>query len=452
MRSSDQDSNRGRASDSILRLTRRNLLRGMAGTAGFLALGASRLDALQDNLPALPNPASSGLEHIVVVMMENRSFDHFLGWLPGADGKQAGLTYQDQLGVSHATHSLAPDYQGCAHPDPDHSYTGGRVEYDNGECDGWLRAGQNDDYAIGYYAQQDLSFLGQQAPQWTAFDRYFAAIMAETFPNRIYQHAAQTDRLDNSTTISTLPTIWDRLAKAGVSGRYYFNDVPVLALWGNKYISISRPFTSFLIDCITGNLPQVAFVDPRFIDENSGTSADDHPHADIRNGEAFLDVIYKAVTLSPGWRNTALVINYDEWGGFFDHVPPPIREPIPKADRHLGSDGRLGFRVPSLLISPWSQRRRVFSGGPYDHTSVLKLIEWRWDLKPLTVRDETANNLGEVLDFGARNLRAPQFLVPLGPFGAPCPPTPPAAPLAPLTAGDHWTALRESARSSGWPV
>jgi phospholipase C len=83
-------------------------------------------------------------------MMENRSFDHFLGWLPNANGKQAGLTYVDSAGVSHATHSLSGDYTGCPHPDPDHSYEGARVEYDNGLMDGFLRASSNDVYSIGY--------------------------------------------------------------------------------------------------------------------------------------------------------------------------------------------------------------------------------------------------------------------------------------------------------------
>ncbi|MDB4980732.1 MAG: alkaline phosphatase family protein, partial [Myxococcales bacterium] len=93
------------------------------------------------------DPARSGIEHVVVVMMENRSFDHLLGWAPGADGKQAGLTYADVTGQPHSTHALAPDFQGCGHADPDHSYQGGRVEYDGGACDGWLRAGANDDFS-----------------------------------------------------------------------------------------------------------------------------------------------------------------------------------------------------------------------------------------------------------------------------------------------------------------
>ena len=105
--------------------------------------------------------------------------------------------------------------------------------------------------------------------------------------------------------------------------------MPFLALWRSKYISISRPVAGFFADCAAGTLPNVAFVDPRFIDEDSGTSGDDHPHADVRNGEAFMNRIYEAVTGSPNWSSTVLVFNYDEWGGFYDHVAPSAA-PIPR--------------------------------------------------------------------------------------------------------------------------
>ena len=107
--------------------------------------------------------------------------------------------------------------------------------YNDGACDGWLRAGDNDEFAIGFYTKQDLPFFSNAAPQWTVCDHYFSAIMAGTFANRVYQHAAQTDRPANTFELSTLPTIWDRLAEAGLDGRYYFSDIPFLALWGAKY-------------------------------------------------------------------------------------------------------------------------------------------------------------------------------------------------------------------------
>ncbi len=402
--------------------TRRKFLRNAAGlTATFALTGASGGVLAAKRNKILPKPNHSGIEHIIVVMMENRSFDHFLGWLPGADGKQAGLTYTDASGVAHSTQPLAPDYQGCGHPGPDHSYQGGRIEYDNGLCDGWLRAGLNDTYSIGYYAQTDLPFLANAATSWTSFDRYFSAIMAPTYPNRIYMHAAQTDRLDDSLLpLLSLPTIWDRLADHSLPGKYYFSDFPFLSLWGAKYLGISHLIADFFNDAAAGTLPAVSFVDPRFIGEDEGLSNDDHPHADIRNGEDFLNTLYQAVTSSPNWPNTVMVITFDEWGGFFDHVPPGVA-PIPAADAAVGSDGRRGFRVPAIMISPWSNRGAVVH-DVYDHTSILKMIEWRWSLRPLSVRDANANNLAQALDFSARNVTAPVFSVPSGPFGTLCTP------------------------------
>ena len=429
------------------RYSRRQFLEQAALAGGALALGGGAAAAAKPS-PALPNPNNSGIEHVVVLTMENRSFDHLLGWLPGADGRQAGLTYIDSANVSHSTYPLAPDYQGCGHSDPDHSYTGARVEYNDGACDGWLRAGSNDVYAIGYYVQSDVPFLAAAAPGWTTFDRYFSAILGPTFPNRFYMHAAQTDRLSNTFDLSTLPTIWDRLAAAGLTGRYYFSDAPFLGLWGLKYASISRDFSHFLDDCAAGTLPQVAYVDPRFIDEATGTSNDDHPHSDIRNGELFMNAIYDAVRNSPQWKHTVLVITFDEWGGFFEHVAPPLA-PIPAASADAGdTDGRLGFRVPTLVISPYAQRG-VISQTPFDHTSILRMIEWRWGLQPLTVRDETANNLALALDFGKANRAAPLYAIAPGPYGAPCPFTPSTSSLV-VEEENEWIAVKALAQSYGW--
>ncbi|HEY3568722.1 MAG TPA: alkaline phosphatase family protein [Thermoanaerobaculia bacterium] len=385
--------------------TRRQFLYSSAAALGSLSAGRSLLWAAPKGKTGLPKPDKSGIKHIVVAMMENRSFDHFLGWLPGADGRQAGLVYTDSLGNAYETHPLAPDFQGCAHPDPDHSYAGGRIEYDNGLCDGWLRAGTNDTFAIGYYTQDDLPFLGQAAPDWTVCDRYFAPIMASTYPNRIYQHAAVTDRIDNTLSLSSLPTIWDRLAAAKLQGRYYFSDVPFISLWGTQYASITRTYNQFLQDCASGDLPEVAFVDPPFYGEESGGSADDHPHGDIRAGEWWLSQTYRAVTTGPDWKHTVLVINFDEWGGFFDHVPP---SEAPDVDPALALRG---FRVPCIIVSPFSAPGAV-DHGVYDHTSILKMIEWRWGLPPLSARDAAANNLAEALDFSLVRHDAPDYTVP----------------------------------------
>ncbi len=393
--------------------TRRQFVVGSAAALGALSsTGRSLLWAAPRK--KLPKPEKSGIRHVVVVMMENRSFDHLLGWLPGADGRQAGLVYTDSQGMTFPTYPLAPDYQGCGHLDPDHSYDGGRIEYDNGACDGWLRAA-NDRYAIGYYTQNDLPFLGKAAPDWTVCSRYFAPIMAPTYPNRIYQHSAVTDRLDDSLSLCTLPTIWDRLADAGVSGRYYFSDNPFLALWGVKYLPIMRPYAEFLADCAAGTLPAVSYVDPPFLGEDTGTSSDDHPHGDIRAGESWLYRTYRAVTTGLDWQHTVMVINFDEWGGFFEHIAP---EEAPDVNPAYALRG---FRVPCVLVSPFAAPGAIVQ-DTFDHTSVLKMIEWRWDLPPLSVRDAAANNLADALDFKLHRHIAPDYVVP--PFvSAACPGT-----------------------------
>jgi phospholipase C len=364
--------------------------------------GRRFFEPVADAATTLPAPGDSGVEHVVVLMMENRSFDHFLGWLPSVypdvDGRQAGLTYLDRYRVSHRTHHLTA-FSSCGFQDPDHSYEGGRIQLNGGTCNGWLRAGQDDSLCIGYYLQDDLTFLGRAAVDFTTFDRYFAATMAETYPNRFYMHAAQTDRLHNSFAAFTKPTIWTRLKAAGVSNKYYYGDVPFVILLNDGPSSSALVGDStapaagtFFADAAAGILPAVSFVDPRFQNENDGTSDDDHPHADIRAGEDFMNQVYNAIRTGPGWANTVLVITYDEWGGFFDHVPPGH---APDAWRRTSLRG---FRVPTVLISPFARRNYV-SHRTFDHTSILKMIEWRWGLKPLTPRDANANNIASVLDF-----------------------------------------------------
>jgi phospholipase C len=171
------------------------------------------------------------------------------------------------------------------------------------------------------------------------------------------------------------------------------------------------------------------------------------------------------VTTGPGWKNTLFNINYDEWGGFFEHVPPPPG-PVTAAEQALGyTDGLRGFRVPCIVVSPWSQHGNV-SHTMFDHTSILKLIEWRYGLEPLSVRDAQAHNLARVLDFEHPRYDVPQPNVPPGPYGSPCVPTTgavtpaaQAAPVAPPAPGHthddalfEWLPLLDVARHYGWPA
>ena len=129
-------------------------------------------------------------------------------------------------------------------------------------------------------------------------------MLGPTFPNRFYTHSASTDRISNTFTISTLPTIWDHLAAAGVPANYYYSDLPILALWGGKYGPISKPIDNFFADAASGHLPSYSYVDPSFIGEDEGSSNDDHPHADIRRGQNLVGRVVKALTESPQWLAT----------------------------------------------------------------------------------------------------------------------------------------------------
>jgi len=153
--------------------TRRRFLHAAVGASAALSM-SRRIGSAQDfsgtvaplasSAAELPSPQTSGIEHIVVVTMENRSFDHLLGWVTGADGKQAGLSYTDRNGAVHTTYSLGADYTGCGHPDPDHSYDQSRIAYDAGRMDGFLRAGSNDNFSICHSRKLDLNaFSGKSS-------------------------------------------------------------------------------------------------------------------------------------------------------------------------------------------------------------------------------------------------------------------------------------------------
>jgi phospholipase C len=437
-------------------LNRRQLLVGAAGTAAAATLGPGAVRASAgtpkpQRYPALPDPTSSGLDHVVVVCMENRSYDHYLGWLPGGDGRQAGLTYRDDKGHAHPTHHLL-DRSGCGFNDPDHSFEGGRLQLGGGRLDGF-RKGDNDDFALGYYTEKDLPFYGPLLKHAATYDRYFSSILGPTYPNRFYTHAAATDRISNTSTVSSLPTIWDRLADKGISRRYYFSDVPFLALWGQKYLDIASPVERFFADAAAGQLPAYSYLDPSFIGEGQGGSNDDHPHADIHRGQAFVSAVARAVTSSPQWSRTALVITYDEWGGFFDHVKPPRLPDDHDTGPHGKDDhAQAGFRVPCIVLSPFARPGHV-GHAQYDHSSILKAVEWRHGLSPLTKRDRGARNLAESFDF-RHPQAAPSLPLVLDPGPHVCGPVPTGLKVAggnPMGLEDpFWAELAASPLMRGW--
>ena len=392
-------------------LSRRRFLQIAAASSGLAVTGADLLSqAVANASPAILANGSRGVSHVVILMMENRSFDHFLGWLPGADGRH-DLTFVSAVdGNTYPNYPLAPDFQGCGYSDPDHSWEGWLVQHNYGKLDGFLqrpttpannpgvKLAAANTFPIGYYtnfrpdgirkALPDLQVIGPLAEHYTTLDRYFCAFAGETFPNRFYQHAGQTDRDHNSEVASTLPTIWDQLSPIPNSdgiptGGYYYRDSPFLALWASpaiepgatfKYQAFFHPFsdadaataalsagTSFVAACQNGTLPNVCYIDPAFDNEATGTSGDDHPQGDIRLGERFIADAYHALADNGYLDNTVFIVTFDEWGGFYDHVPPPqvIDNTNPANVMHAGdsttpTDGQLlpnyrqlGFRVPA---------------------------------------------------------------------------------------------------------
>jgi len=204
--------------------------------------------------------------------------------------------------------------------------------------------------------------------------------------------------------------------------------VPFLAIWGVKYLGISALFSDFLAHAAAGTLPAVSFLDPRFTILDDGTGNDDHPHADLRSGEHFLGQVYRAVTSGPGWQNTVLIVNRDEWGGFYDTVVPPRVIAPNNVDTDLDDNGNalLGCRVPVFVVSPFSKSSNPatprIDSNLYDHTSVLKFIEWRYSLPPLTKRDASDEiaNLVLALDFSQPDFSVPTLPNTHQPFPNPC--------------------------------
>jgi phospholipase C len=414
-------------------MNRRDFLRSTAVVGAATMLGRVVPDADAARPPGgsiLDHPARSApIDTIVVMMQENRSFDHYLGWLAGdatylEEGRRRwgrrfrvnGSTdesYQSPDGRSVATFPLLADipdfpWRGCGHPDPGHGWDDGRHQRDGG----FLADGSgNDEFALGWYRPEDLAFYAALSRRFTVFDRYHCSLLGPTFPNREYLHSAQSGGVkDNSFPMEvgypegfTWATIWDKLAAAGVPARYYYVDLPFTALWGSRYTSISSPIENYFEDAAAGRLPNVVFLDPGFL---GGTRTDEHPHGDVRDGQRLIQHYVKAFVESPHWARGAMVLTYDEWGGFFDHVKP-VRLPDDRADRKNNEDdfGQAGFRVPTRLISPYA-RQNFVDHRLYDHASILRFLEWRFLGAPregmgrrhddwfLTTRDRHAHNIG----------------------------------------------------------
>jgi phospholipase C len=399
---------------------------GLAGMAGSLPATTILAEAAQakHRRSRLPSPRNLKIDHFVILMMENRSFDHYFGWVPDADGKQH-QTYRDPAGrpvpTRHFTTlgSGGDEYKGCGHPDPGHGWDNGRAQL----AGGFLANGSgNDEFALTYYNRGELGFIHEAARKYTLYDRYFCSLLASTWPNRYYKWSGQSGgKINNDPPLATAgnqwETIFDRALDHGVSARYYNSDLPFSAVWGPRGVSWTNPIARYYEDCAAGTLPNIAFVDPPFRDGGggNGVSADEHPLGDTRLGQAFMADVVNAFVTSPNYRRGALFVIYDEWGGFFDHVRPP-RVVDDRSNRDLSRDfGQMGFRTPSVAVSPYTRGKKRRSNdyrvdhGLFGHESILKLISYRFRLGYLNRRHRYARNIGKSFDWAHPNFDPPSL-------------------------------------------
>ena len=414
------------------------------------------------------------IRHIVILMMENHSYDNYLGMLEGrGDGLPPGAVNRTPDGRGYPAHHMASTFQ--VKNDPSQNWRASHIQYAGGRCDGFAAAvakalpGADPGVPMGYWTEDDLPFYYGLARTFPLCDRWFSSCLGPTFPNRRFLISGTAHGLidDLPWDIVDYPengTIFDVLTRNGISWADYHNvrHYAVLArrVFGGRGLTAIRrlarmgrllpgaanravgnkSFTAdlyplglagcvrhlrrteqFFADADAGTLPAVSVVDPDF-----EVYSEENPQ-DIRRGESFAAEVVNRVMNGPGWPRTLLIWLYDEHGGYYDHVPPPeavapddvpahnymlglpawLRAPLTPVlrrleaiDRGPADYTRYGFRVPAVIVSPYARPDYV-CGTTFDHTSVLKLIEQKWNLPPLTRRDAAAQSPLEALDLDA---------------------------------------------------
>ena len=339
------------------------------------------------------------IDTVVVLMMENRSFDHYLGALSllegreDIDGLRAGMSNDMPDGSPVEVHPA----DGTCVEDPPHGWNSCHRQFADGACSGFVteHAGRHGlDVAhrvMGYFDRETLSTFYALADEGVVFDRWFSSLMTSTWPNRYYSIAAQNGGVHGNDLPekSDWPSIFDRVEAAGRSWTNYFGNIPFSILMPEFGLGHPGflPMEEFFEDAARGTLPNLVWLDPIY-----GRN-DDHPPTHPVAGQVLVSSIYQALANSPQWDRCLFLITYDEHGGFFDHVPPP-EAPDAHADEGFG---QLGFRVPSLAVGPWVRRGESYS-EVCDHTSALAFIERLWGLDSMSERDAWANDLFDILD------------------------------------------------------
>ena len=391
--------------------------------------------------PLDPGPLAN-IDHIVVLMMENRSFDHMLGYLrknggrADVDGLRGGEKNPDNEGVAQSSFPLSGT-RFAEIPCHEHDCVKKQVNVD--KLDGFVKSFEDrlakitkrpvskdivPGSVMGYYEAAQVPVYDALAREFLICQRWFSSHPGPTFPNRFYTLTGRLNRnakaefeLNNSVLATFAPvatkTIFDHLTEAGVSWHYYEHGYCFLRMFERYTVDIKNildarhPVKGFFASARTGKLPAVSFIDPDFIDVPPGN--DDGPPADIAGGQRLIGEVVQALMAGPKWSKTLLVITYDEHGGFFDHVLPPKAIPVSGINRY-------GVRVPAFIVSPWVDRGKV-TDIVFDHTSILKTIARRFlSAKPpdMGERMAAAEDLSKVLQSTVRKDK-PSIPVPAAP-------------------------------------
>jgi phospholipase C len=429
--------------------TRREFL--AASTAGAAAVGGLTACADDDDrstatrsgpsTTSIPTARSlDEIEHVVILMQENRSFDHYFGTRKGvrgfadpdvplrSDGRP--IWYQDSS--DHPDGYVLPyplrpaeGSDGCG-VDPQHGWIPQHNYWDDGRLGGFASFGTT---SLGYYLPEDLPYYAALADEFTLCDHSFCSVIGPTTPNRLYAWTASIDPtgdqggpvIDNFTGPFRWETYPERLERAGVSWRVYhevddFDDNPLK--WFAAYQNIpttsplyenaikDRTADAFANDVMSGELPQVSWI--------VATSANsEHPSY----GAPFVGIDFAARTLAAlmanekVWAKSVFILTFDENGGWFDHVPPPVAPPGTPGEYAGTSPIGMGFRVPTIIASPYSRGGSV-DHTTFDHTSILRLLETRFGVEIPNItawRRETSGDFADLLDFSEPDASVPDL-------------------------------------------
>ena len=398
------------------------------------------------------------VSHVFVLMLENRSFDHLLGFsnISGTDavtGQRtsiAGLSGKESNSYNGNTFTVIHPADYSMPVDPGHEFTdvlvqlsGPAATYTPGgpyppiNCSGYVasyaaKAGpqQPAGEILKCFSPDQLPILNTLAREFAVCDHWHASMPGPTWPNRMFVHAASSAGLDHSPTTAEIALweitsgfsfpnghIFDRLASSGRTRRLYAGDsFPMMAALKGIGLGDIRPYSDFAND-LKGSFPfNYAFIEPsyRLLDEYRGSTSE-HPLGDIRLGEGLIKDTYEAIRNSPVWDSSVLILTWDEHGGFYDHVPPPAAvapgdtSPSAPHNKFGFTFAQYGPRVPAVIISPLIPKNTI-DHRLYDHSSVPATLEALFGLQPLTARDRSANNILPLLSLATPRTDAPTTL------------------------------------------